>query len=94
MSTNMCIKIGLVSKCGITNSTLKYFSPVCVFIFICLTILDCPCVAQWLGRLLGVWEAGVRCPTASHQRRKNWEVCTSRLVLGINELGNRLGSLE
>ncbi len=38
-----------------------------------------PCVAQWLERPLGVREAGVRSPTASHQRRKNWEVCASRL---------------
>ncbi len=34
------------------------------------TGLDGPCVAQWLERPLGVREAGVRFPTASHQRRK------------------------
>ncbi len=38
-----------------------------------------PSVAQWLQRPLGVREAGVRFPTASHQRRKNWEVCASQL---------------
>ncbi len=40
-----------------------------------------------------VREAGVRSPTASHQRRRKWEweVCTSQL--GINELGIRLGGL-
>ncbi len=38
-----------------------------------------PCVAQWLERPLGVRDAGVRSPTASHQRRKNWEVCASQL---------------
>ncbi len=43
------------------------------------TPLNCPYVAQWLERLLGVREAGVRSQTASHQRRKNWEVCASQL---------------
>ncbi len=38
-----------------------------------------PRVAQWLERPLGVREAGVRSPTASHQRRKNCEVCASQL---------------
>ncbi len=28
---------------------------------------------------LGVREAGVRSPTVSHQRRKNWEVCAAQL---------------
>ncbi len=42
-------------------------------------MFDRPCVAEWLERSLGVWEAGVRSPTASHQRRKNWEVCASQL---------------
>ena len=41
--------------------------------------MDRPCIAQWLGHPLGVREAGVRFPTASHQRRKNWEVCASQL---------------
>ncbi len=36
-------------------------------------------VAQWLERPLGVLEAGVPSLTASHQRRKNWEVCASKL---------------
>ncbi len=48
--------------------------------------------AQWLERPLGVWEAGVRSRTVSHQIRKNWEVCASQL--GINELGIRLGGSE
>ncbi len=33
-----------------------------------------PPVTQWLERPLGVWEAGVRSATTSHQRRKKWEV--------------------
>ncbi len=55
---------------------------------------DCPCVAQWLERPLGVREAGVRFPTASHQRRKNGRFALLSLALGINELGNRLGGSE
>ena len=38
-----------------------------------------PCVAQWLERPPGVRGGGVRSPTASLQRRKNWEVCASQL---------------
>ncbi len=38
-----------------------------------------PRVAQWLERPLGVREAGVRSPTASHQRGKKWEVFASQL---------------
>ncbi len=45
----------------------------------CPCVSDRPCVAQWLERPLGVREAGVRFATASHQRRKNWEVCASQL---------------
>ncbi len=43
---------------------------------------DRPCVAQWLERPLGAREAGVRSPTASHQRRKNWEVCAYQIGAG------------
>ncbi len=39
--------------------TSKYFQ----------STLDRPHVAQWLEYPLGVREAGVRSPTASHQRR-------------------------
>ena len=53
---------------------------------------DRPCIAQRLERPVGVWQAGVRSLTASHQRRKNWEVCASQL--GINELGIQLGGSE
>ncbi len=38
--------------------------------------------------------AGVRSPTASHQRRKNGRVALLSLALGINELGIRLGGSE
>ncbi len=37
------------------------------------------CIAQWLERPLGVQDASCRSPTASHQRRKKWEVCASQL---------------
>ncbi len=52
-----------------------------------------PCVAQSLEHPLGVREAGVRSPTASHQRRKKWEVCavrqpTGRLGVSINGMSD------
>ncbi len=46
--------------------------------------------AWWLG----VREAGVRSPTASHQRGKTGRFALLSLALGINELGNRLGGSE
>ncbi len=49
------------------------------------------CVAQWLERPLGVREAGVRSPTASHQNVKTGRLALLGLALGLNELGNRLG---
>ncbi len=48
--------------------------------------LDRPRIAQWLERPLGVREAGVRSPTASHQRHKNGRFALLSFALGINEL--------
>ncbi len=53
-----------------------------------------PCVAQSLERPLGVREAGVRSPTASHQRRKKWEVCASQLGASHMEKSNAVSTMN
>ncbi len=50
-----------------------------VYHWILLRQIYRPRVGQGLDRPLGVREAGVRSPTASHQRREKWEVCASQL---------------
>ncbi len=57
-------------------------------------IYNRPRVAKWLERPLGVLEAGVPSPTASHQRRKNGRFALLSLALGIRELGIRLAGSE
>ncbi len=42
----------------------------------------------------GAEQAGVRSPTASHQRRKTGRFALLSLALGVNELGNQLGGSE
>ncbi len=71
----VCISIDSYTCTGIVHN----ITDVLVTSATCPIPVPRPCIAQWLERPLGVQEAEIRSPTASHQRRKNWEVCASQL---------------